>query len=209
VYLHRPDLFVWWGSYMWKRIAALVAIIFVLAAPTAFAGGPTSVILVNPGTGKSAALYNSDADYTTLMEALGPRPPVPDGPDLHGGPGTSAINITWLIHDVQVWRIDHVFMNEDGGPWVETYESFDGTATFDQRGVVHKAANPQTLKALFDNMLGKTKVATPIPVNVSTPPPPTPVVATGLHWGSLVIGLAVGALVVTAFGLVRRAKARQ
>jgi hypothetical protein len=196
---------------MWKRLVALVAVLWLFAAPVAFAGGPTSVLLVDPGKGKTAALYNQDADYNALLDAVGQRPtlPLPAGtPDLHGGPGTSAINITWLTHDVQVWRIDHVFMTEEGGPWIETYESngvdFIG---FDQRGTVHRAANPQALKALLESHLGKPKV-TAIPANAPVAVAPAAVVqTTGLHWGSLVTGLAIGALLVVAFQLVRRARA--
>ncbi|MFD1052131.1 hypothetical protein ACFQ1S_44440, partial [Kibdelosporangium lantanae] len=105
---------------MWKRLATLTTILFLLLTVNAYAGGPTSVIIVDPNTGKTAALYTNDKDYGLLMDVLGPRPPVPDGPDLHGGPGSSAINVTWLIHDAEVWRIDRVFLDDPAGPWVET-----------------------------------------------------------------------------------------
>ncbi|TCO62679.1 hypothetical protein [Actinocrispum wychmicini] len=189
---------------MWKRLAALVGAVFFLGAPVAFAGGPTSVIVVDPSTAKTAALYNSDTDYTALMAALGPDPVKAEGPDLHAAPSTT-VTITWLVHDVQIWRTDHVFMDEQGGPWVETSEWTDGPPNFDQRGVVHKAANPKALTELLNNLLGKPKTA----VAVSAPvPPPAPVRPSGLQWGSLLVGAAAGALVVVVFGLVRRATSR-
>src|SRR2546423_11493579 len=103
------------------RLAALFAVVttlLVLGAPAAFAGGPTSVILVNPQTGATAALYNSSIDYQALNDALGeaPQQPVPGTPDLHGGPGSSAFNITWLMHDVQVWRSDPVLTQDAARP---------------------------------------------------------------------------------------------
>ncbi len=189
---------------MARRIAALVVALFLLAAPSAFAGGPTSVILVDPGSGKTASLYNSDATYQKLLDALGDANSDPKAPSMHGGPGSSAVNITWLMHDVQVWRIDHVFLGEDGGPWVETYQSYDGQITFDQRGVVHRPVNPQVTLDLVTTLLAKPKTAaSPVAVSAPTPPAPAPV-ASGLQWGSLLVGFAVGALLVMAFVVVRR-----
>jgi hypothetical protein len=193
---------------MGKRLAALVAVLWLFAAPAAFAGGPTSVILVDPSTGKTAALYNQDIDYGALQDAVGELPalPLPAGtPELHGGPGSSAINVTWLLHDVQVWRIDHVFLTGEGGPWIETFESNDGAIGYDQRGTVHRAANPDALRALLNTHLGKPTV-TAIPVSAPVAPAAA-VQTTGLHWGSLLTGLAIGALLVVAFHLVRRSRA--
>jgi hypothetical protein len=195
---------------MWKRLVTLTAILFLLVTANAYAGGPTSVIIVDPGTGKTAALYTNDKDYGLLMDVLGPRPPVSDGPDLHGGPGSSAINVTWLIHDAAVWRIDRVFLDDPAGPWVETAEApFSDSVSYDQHGVVHRALNPTALRALLASLL-KTKEATLLPANVLVPPtaaPPAP--KTGLQWGSLLAGVAVGMLVVVGAVSVRRAMARR
>ncbi|MEV4312889.1 hypothetical protein [Actinocrispum sp. NPDC049592] len=190
---------------MARRIAALVVALFLLAAPSAFAGGPTSVILVDPGSGKTASLYTGDMNYQKLLEALGDANPDPKAPTLHGGPGSSAVNITWLIHDVQVWRIDHVFLGEDGGPWIETYQSYDGQIMFDQRGAIHRPVDPQVTQSLVAALLDKPKTAvTPIAAAAPVVPPVTAPVATGLQWGSLLVGLAVGALLVVGFTTVRR-----
>lgn len=190
-----------------KRLAVLVLTLFLLATPTAFAGGPTSVMLVRPGTGKAAALYTSNPEYNALMSALGDQQPVadPNAPMLHGGPGSSSINITWLMHDVQVWRIDHVFLDADGGPWVETYMSYEGNITYEQHGIVHKPSDPTALQKVLYNQLDAEKKASPVAAAVTSPAPaPAPEVATGLHWGSLLVGLAVGALLAMGVTLLLR-----
>ena len=28
--------------------------------------------------------------------------------------------MTWLIHDVAVWRVDRVYLGDEGGPWIAT-----------------------------------------------------------------------------------------
>ncbi|WP_344388347.1 hypothetical protein [Streptomyces vastus] len=84
--------------------ALTVALALVLTgAPTAVAGGPTSVLLVSPDSAETASLYNSDEDYTRLrdllpqeggdLEKLREKPPDLDSIGRR-------INITWMIHDV-------------------------------------------------------------------------------------------------------------
>jgi hypothetical protein len=42
---------------------------------------------------------------------------------LGDGPGSpSTFNVTWLVHDVSVWRVDRVDIHRDGTVWVRTYE---------------------------------------------------------------------------------------
>ena len=93
-------------------LIALAAAVMTAAISTgnATAGGPTSVIVVNPATGQAGALYYDDTDYQVLHDALEPATgmSVERPPQLAKGPGSSTINITWLIHDVEVWRIDYV-----------------------------------------------------------------------------------------------------
>src|ERR671931_11148 len=72
----------------------------------------------------AAALYATDEAYGRLERLLVENPsPDPAAPDVHGGPGSDAINVTWLIHDVSVWRVDRVFTDAPGGPWIETIMS--------------------------------------------------------------------------------------
>src|SRR5262245_30971387 len=87
-----------------SRIAggALAATVMLLVAPLpASAGGPTSVILVSPGRQATASLYTTDEAYSRLENLLGSNPVKdPAAPDVTGGPGSDAINVTWLVHDV-------------------------------------------------------------------------------------------------------------
>ncbi|MFN0281424.1 MAG: hypothetical protein ACKVZ6_05580, partial [Kineosporiaceae bacterium] len=48
-------------------LGVLGAASVALAAPGA-AGGPTSVLLVDPATGRTAALYATDAEYQRLSD---------------------------------------------------------------------------------------------------------------------------------------------
>ena len=56
---------------------ALVAGLFVLSVPSAVAGGPTSVLLANYETGRSAAALNGSSAYAELQSILGDENPPP------------------------------------------------------------------------------------------------------------------------------------
>jgi hypothetical protein len=116
-----------------RRRAVYTVLIAVLvslgAAGPAAAGGPTSVLLVAPGTGSTASLYTTDSDYQTLAEVLGALGPGP-------GPGRisdrdhatgSVVTATWLIHDVSVWRVDRIYLDTTSGPWVATQADVGGS----------------------------------------------------------------------------------
>lgn len=145
-----------------RRLLVLGAagLLVFVGAPAASAGGPTSVIIVNPVTGATGSLYTSDADYASLESALQPRSAQTEGGTepstwLRGGPGTSAINVTWLIHDVSVWRVNRVLLDADDGPWVQTVEmdmSSESALDWDQAGEWGRSANPERLLAVFDRL---------------------------------------------------------
>ena len=107
-------------------VLVLVAV-SVLAGRPAVAGGPTSVVLSEPGTGRMAALHASGADYTALagyVDAFGTtggsdpsRKPTQSGP---------LITMTWLIHDVSPWRVDRVYLG-GGEVWLATQSSTEGS----------------------------------------------------------------------------------
>lgn len=100
---------------------AVVAAV-LLGATQASAGGPTSVLIANPATENAAALYRSDADYSTLLDALEPAGE-PTSTPAPGNIGPGSINITWLVHDVTVWRSDFVHVGSDGRVLVQTNAS--------------------------------------------------------------------------------------
>jgi hypothetical protein len=201
-------------------VGTVAAAALVVAAPLAVAGGPTSVLLVSPRTHGTASMYNSDDGYGRLEKLLGENPTADRAaPAVHGGPGTDAINVTWLAHDVNVWRVDRIFLEADGGPWVETMISTDGPLTFDKSGVVHKPTDGAALISFLSGLklLGDTAPSVGLaggsPVVAEQPVVSQPVatVATereigGPNWLWLVVGAAAGATIVVGVRplLVRR-----
>lgn len=145
-----------------RRCRAALAVLtitltsLVVAGP-ASAGGPTSVLLVVPGTGQTASLYTGDADYEALaasvgaFEASGVAGTVdPSGTSHEHGTG---VTLTWLIHDVEVWRVDRVYVGADGGPWISTQSVAGGSGTiWDSPVVWHTAARGKELAALLDRL---------------------------------------------------------
>jgi hypothetical protein len=146
---------------------AVVATGIVVAAHPALAGGPTSALLVSPSTGRAAALYYSDPEYDQLFTALGGYDPTSDPAvaPTPGGvepsvPGAAYVTVTWLIHDVSVWRIDRIFLTADA-PVIVT-ELSDGDQNVasgmypgeagDDRAVWHAAPDPVALLALLSTL---------------------------------------------------------
>ena len=106
---------------------ALVAGLFVLGVPSALAGGPTSVLLANYGTGRSAAALNGSPAYTELQVILGTEStPAKGTPPAAVTASDAAVRLVWLIHDVSPWRIDNVHL-VGSDVWVETYVDISGT----------------------------------------------------------------------------------
>jgi len=129
----------------------------LFAAGTAQAGGPTSALLVSPSTGQAAAVYYSDAEYEQLNTLLGDYEPAA-GPTATptSRAGGEYVTVTWLIHDVSVWRIDRIFIGAADGPWIVTQmvhgeatsgmypgEAGDGTA------ITHRSPDPAALQDLL------------------------------------------------------------
>ena len=131
---------------------ATAATTAVISTGTATAGGPTSVIIVNPATGEAGALYINDTDYQVLHDALAPATGISvEWPaQLAQEPGRSAINITWLIHDVEVWRIDHVRIDLKY-VWVKT-TTMAGAAPYQADGQWHVAAGAEAVIGVLDRL---------------------------------------------------------
>jgi len=131
---------------------ATAATFALISTGNANAGGPTSVIIVNPATGEANALYHDDADYQVLHDALAPAEgmSVERPAQLAHGPGSSAINITWLIHDVEVWRIDYVRIDLKY-VWVKT-TTIAGAAPYDADSQWHVAAGAEAVIGVLDRL---------------------------------------------------------
>ncbi|MGV9879427.1 hypothetical protein [Streptomyces sp. NPDC003006] len=149
---------------MVRRLAALAtgAAVVLVSAPQAAAGGVTSVLVASPESGQTKALDSTDGEFGALQSLLGaPNRGQSDmPPGLEVGNGTRQINVTWLLHDVQPGRVDHVYPRtkptRDTGAaqdiWIHTsmdMETMDGSW--------HKAEDPARLRALLKDigMLGK------------------------------------------------------
>lgn len=140
-------------------LTVLMTTLFLALGPgTAAAGGPTSVLLVAPGSGQTASLYSGDDDYELLAELLGAFGGATAAEDGRSGTDHATgygITVTWLIHDVQVWRVDYVYPGAAGGPWVATRVSdLEGGTIWDSEVAWHRVVD----SALLGNLLGRLGV---------------------------------------------------
>ncbi len=124
-------------------------------APGAVAGGPTSVLLTSPESGETASLYASDKDYAALSALLGfdgqgvvegrnDQPPTETMEE-----GTRLITMTWMVHDVQPWRVDRVYPGgQSGTVWIFT-DTQMGDA---QQSGWHQVRKPAELTQLLKKL---------------------------------------------------------
>jgi hypothetical protein len=165
------------------------------APPPATAGGPTSVLVTDPGTGRAAALYYSDPRYETLDTALAGAELLEDKPGEALGP---AFNLTWMVHDVQPWRTQQLHLDASGGPLVVTY---GGELTGDSGDVTwSRVTDEGALVGVLDSVLrGRSAPPAAEPEAPVAEPVVTERVVTETSWFSLdgwrwvFPGLAVGA----------------
>jgi hypothetical protein len=211
----------------------LVTAPLVLSGP-AFAGGPTSALLSVPGEGATASLYYTDPEYDALADLVGIETSdgvgKVDGSGLghENGPG---VTVTWLIHDVTPWRVDRIYLEGKGAPWISTQVSSGGGMSWDSPVVWHQPASASELVTLLDRLgVGEAARGTgdvsgvagaplPIPAEqapIPAEPAPVPVEPaseepvraeassyTGLVWG--LGGLGAGVLLTALW--VRRSRA--
>lgn len=137
------------------RLSTLLAISALtwVFAPSAAAGGPTSVLITSPESAETASLYYSDGEYDALAKQLGGEEMggLPEGRkerprSLDSAMGSRQINVTWMVHDMRPWRLDRVYPSADLSKiWIHTSTDVPGTET----GVWHKAEQPAALRALL------------------------------------------------------------
>lgn len=138
-----------------RRLGSLIALVGLtwLFAPSAVAGGPTSVLITSPESGETASLYVSDAQYEPLAKQLGGEGmgELPEGQKkrpaaLDSAEGSRQINVTWMVHDVYPWRVDRVYPSADPSTvWIHTSTDTQGM----EAGVWHRAKQPAALRALL------------------------------------------------------------
>ena len=153
------------------RVARLITVLVLvgasclLAAGTGIAGGPTSALLVAPGYERAAAVYYSDPEYqqleTLLAQPAAATGSAADVPAAAPADGLGYITVTWLVHDVSIWRIDRIFLAQDGDHLIVTQLTDGSNATGigmypgqlgDDTAVQHRAADPVALQSLLDKL---------------------------------------------------------
>ncbi|WP_353953247.1 hypothetical protein V6K52_07430 [Knoellia sp. S7-12] len=188
-------------------ILALVAGLFVLGVPSAVAGGPTSVLLVNYESGRSAAALNGSTAYADLQSILGDENP-PAGASRPAGVSESdnaTVRMVWLIHDVSPWRIDNVYV-QDKDVWVETYFDTSGTDPHAATPVWHQPARGADLTKVLTTLgvvgagssaNGAAASVGPVTQEVADPTASEPATAGAPWWLAATlgaVGLALGAI---------------
>ena len=190
---------------MVRRILVLVVLLFAIGVTPAQAGGPTSVLLSAPPS--VVAFGYDDQQYSDLQQLIQTAPQHDEGTEESHSVG-SFVRATWLIHDMSVWRIDVIYPDAPGGPWIAT-EEFTGE-TKPAKPTWHRSAASVkllqllgSLKLLEGNFEGgptlsdgyevpaQQETATPAPVQTTVTTSPT--FFTGWRW--IIPGVVLGAAV--------------
>lgn len=166
----------------------LIALSALIGIPgVARAGGPTSVLITQPGAERATALYSTSADYAALDKTLSAADSEPVAePDFHSGDTT--YNLTWLIHDVQPWRFNGVMITPTGDVFVSTSEmGANGELAMGQQPVWREAAEPGALVALLDRVFSRapSKAVAPKPAIDEQPAPAAAPAEVTTRWFSL------------------------
>ncbi|CRK56562.1 hypothetical protein [Alloactinosynnema sp. L-07] len=175
--------------------------LLVLGAPPASAGGPTSVLLASPEHERVAAIYHTDSAYKRLENA------VVGGSTAPADESSPYVTAAWLIHDVEVWRTDRIYLTSSG-PVIETRTiSPDGGNIWDAPATWHTSSSPRELAVLLDTLGVTTKSVQIVDTAATTLAAAEPVAAPrDVRWEWGIGGLAVGALLTAAVVRVQRVR---
>jgi hypothetical protein len=141
-------------SHWFRRTVMMSAAVVAVAASgvvPAQAGGPTSVLLGAPYVPKVVAAGYEDANYAKLQQWIateGDDKPSA-GRDHEAG---SFIRATWLVHDMMVWRLDIIYPDAPGGPWIATKVDRSGNGKLPEQAVWHRSSNPIQLVKLLSTL---------------------------------------------------------
>lgn len=135
----------------WMRRTVLLIVLGLagVGALPAHAGGPTSVLLSAPNAGKVVAAGYEDKVYGQLQALLDTETSgieVPEQQQEHAS--GNYVRATWMIHDMTPWRLDLIYPDAPGGPWIATTESAGGGQLPD-KPVWHRATNDVQLVKLL------------------------------------------------------------
>ncbi|HET6986410.1 MAG TPA: hypothetical protein VFI00_07325 [Kribbella sp.] len=162
---------------MVRRTLALLVALFAVAAlgaTPAHAGGPTSVLLSAPPH-VLAVGYEDQAygDLQRLTEITGHPVAGGDAGDHIEG---RFVRATWLIHDMSVWRIDIIYPDAPGGPWIATSE-LSTTGSMPEKPTWHTSTDRAALLKLlgsFKLLNGQDLIDGPTTLDVVPQPSPEP-----------------------------------
>jgi len=140
----------------WVRRVVLLMVLVVASAGIAGpaqAGGPTSVLLSAPP--KVVAAGYDDKAYSELLQlVMDASRTGSSGGDEHAV--GRFVRATWLIHDMSVWRLDVIYLDAPGGPWIASSEDHTGRGMPEQQSW-HRVSNPEKLISVLNSLglLGK------------------------------------------------------
>jgi hypothetical protein len=182
--------------------ATLGALCWSAVPEVAYAGGPTSVLVVNLSEQRATGLYHSDTGYDRLVAAIdayGTATGSAERPRSISGSAGETIRLTWLIHDQQIWRIDRIHVTAADGVWVQTVSDLAGTSDpFDRPGTWHRPADARDLLAVLAGVpaspqpvMSESALAAATPPAADQPRPPTsPLLVAGAGLIGLILGIA-------------------
>ena len=199
--------------------AALIAgpAAWVANAEPAHAGGPTSVLLSNPSHGRVGALHQSQSDYQRLVDLVNAYDPLAGDSARPGAVSDTAdaFRMTWMIHDMTVWRIDMVYETADG-VWIETRVEPSGAGDiFAREGRWNQL--PRSDKAVLSAVFRNAGILSGSPDKGAEPADPAPEVAAGdasttaaagPGSGIVTAGAGLAGLVIGAGGVLLFRRAR-
>lgn len=149
---------------MRRTLAVVVVALWALIGlpGTVHAGGPTSVLITQPATGEATALYYSSGAYADLERVLDWSDVEDPTSEPSVGSDGASYNLTWMIHDVQPWRLDTVQITGDGAAYVTT--TFVSEADLGQEASWREVARPRELAAILEQVFsGVATKAAPLP----------------------------------------------
>ena len=205
-----------------KIVIGLLAMLLAGAAWTgtaglAHAGGPTSVLISSPTVHRAAGLYYTETRYEELAQAVGGGVDQPSSslsqPASVDLDDEMVVRLTWMIHDVSVWRIDGIYITQSDGIWISTLiDQGSGNGNLrDRPGRWHRPQNDAALLAVLKSAGILTSNAAP---KGDSSPQASPAAATAVAAGNpnppqtpagtVAVVAALAGLVLGAAGLMLR-----